>query len=298
MLEISPLRALKDPFNSNEAPLRPQQSVCLITTTSSYEAGVIRLLLGTVDICDLNGTTVVAQRLNYFVLGLRNHGGRSIRGVQDALRAVGLGSKQVDGHLRLTLSHQDYFREVLLELVEYFARTASQNHTMAFIHLYRFLERISFALPLLFAMRSTNYVGAFTSLKQYFQGGVESELSLLKKLQENAIDSTLRDAGTKLEFGHLPADEASKAYNVVRRFLAHDEILSVSVNDNIEVKSGALLGLLITLRNRYFHFSVSNSTNIATSEIYDVDSFFEIVNRPLMNWLAVIFLNILVQRIK
>lgn len=295
MLIVNSTVGIVDPFYDGIFALLPQQTIRRLGVASSYEAGTIRLLMGCADIRDVGGAVICAQRKNYLVLGSPTVRVRTDAGVGVVLGRLGVSWKSVDKHLKKSLIHQAYYKEILAELVQFFIRSSKGEHTLAFLHSYRLLERISFVFPLLFAVRSANYTSAFSALKEYFKGGVDSELGLMRKFQDGSIEASSKDAPCELDFGGLDASVSRSCFDVVRRCVPDADVLS-DVAPVLEIKSHALLALLINLRNRYFHYSVSNAANISTLEVGDSDDFFETVNGSLLNWLGVLYLAVLTER--
>jgi len=258
---------------------------------------VIRLLSGSANITDSAGVLLAKQRINYMLLGAPKNKMRTEGGVNQCLARIGLDSVEVNRHLRNNLGHQGYYKSIAIELVEFMVRRQAGEETLAFLHAYRFLEKISFVFPLLYAVRSSKYTAAFTTLREYFKGGVESELGLLRKFQENSIDRTSRETPCTLDFSSLDALVSQSAFRTVGRCVPDAYVVSDAF-PNLTLQSGGLLDLLINLRNRYFHSSVSNEANISVDEIGDSDEFFAVVNVALMNWLGHIFASVLSERLR
>lgn len=291
---------LSDPFYSGSFPLLPQQSICAIDSgvRSSNEAKFIRLLAGTLTISDRGGSQVCNQKRNFLVLGAPQRTIRSTAGLRLMLKALGLDWRQVDRHLARSLSHQDFFKHALAELTEFFVRSEVGSHTLAFLHAYRLMERIAFVFPFLYASRSGNYVSVFSTLRDYFKGDKESEIGFFKTMQSRAIDQASREAPVKFDFSSLGL-LGGKCCAVIVRSIDPAAISSGGTGLNhVEFKAEQLMPMLINLRNRYFHYSVSNPSNIAVEEIGDSDQFFGVVNSSIMNWIGVVFLAVLQERLK
>lgn len=290
-------KGIVDPFFSAALLPLPQQLVTRLGATSSYEAGVIRLLSGSANIADSAGVLIAKQRVNYMLLGAPKNKMRTEGGVTQCLLRIGLEASEVNKHLRRNLGHQGYYQAIALELLEFMVRRSRGQETLAFLHAYRFLEKISFVFPLLYAVRSAKYTAAFSTLREFFKGGVESELALLRKFQESSIDRTSRETPCSLDFSTLDALVSESAFRTVERCVPESVVVSRAF-PNLVVQSGGLLDLLINLRNRYFHSSVSNDANISVAEIGDSDEFFAVVNLALMNWLGHIFASVLSERLR
>lgn len=290
-------RKLSDPYFKGPFSPLPQQVITQLGGGSSFEAAMIRLLMGAADLHSESGDLILKQRTNYMVLGCERSKVRTESGIRQALKRLGISAEELDALLRRGLTHQGYYKSVVSELIEYFIRDSKRQSTVAFLHAYRLLERVSFVFPLMYAARSAKYPEAFAALKAYFKGGLESELALLRKFQDSSIDASYADVPVDLDFSTLEASVVRTAMSAAKRCVANDDIVS-DVSPILTIRSGGLLALLINVRNRYFHSSVSNEANISVVEIGDSDAFFSVLNRPVMNWLSILILNTVVERLK
>jgi hypothetical protein len=252
--------------------------------------------MGTANIIEESGK-VLKIRSNLFILGAPHVVAKSTSGVKKALTSLSMNHQQIDKHLRLTLPHQNYFRDTAAELIEHLILTNAGRSTQAFIHIYRMIERIAFVFPMLFAARSTNYTSAFSTLKSYFDDGVQSELKLLRKFQDEAIEQSILDSPIKIDLAHLDQLLIPLIHSTLINNIESGD-LSSNTPTEIIFRAGGILSLIIQLRNRFFHYSVSNPKNISILDLGDSDVFFSIINEPAINWIGVIFFYLLESRIE
>jgi hypothetical protein len=278
---------------SSPALHRLQQTVESIGPHCSEELALIRILMGTVHIEHVRTGLQWSQARDYSVLGGPISSISNREEFRFELENRGLDCDIVDKHLRSNLRQSSYYSELCGEVLYSIYHEKSKSHTLGFLHIYRFLERISFAFPLIYSARSKDFKSAYTALKDFIDGTDKGELNFFKKFIETSIDPILRDATTKLDFSNLEAPFRAKTYATVKQFINSDHLVSDVLNDSLEIRNIALLPLIVTLRNRFFHFLSSNSNNLTTQDIPDSDIFFSCLNAHFLNWLAVIYFEVL-----
>lgn len=274
----------------------PQQSIYVLRDTCSEELKLIRLLLGNVKISYVSGASWVQAR-NFSRIGAPRVNFRTHKYIDRLLAPHSLTPADIDKHLRSTLPQRLYYGQLLAEALHFLRRTKENQHTIAFLHLYRFLEHISFAFPLLYAARTTNFSNAYTALRDFFGNNTRGELKFFEKFVESAIDSPIRQQTIKILFHTVDPAYIAKVFSNIERQLDENSIISTIADTEIEIRCQTLSGLCINLRNRFFHFLATDPTNISLNEIGEPDSLFECVNDHIFNWLAVLFFETLKHRV-
>lgn len=284
-------------LSANHSTL-PQQSIFVLNNACSEEHKLIRLFLGTVEIEHKQTGRRWKQSSNYSVFGCPRTGIRTYKGIDNLLQPYDLSQELVDKHLRLSLRQRKYYGELLEEICQSLWRTKKGEHTIAFLHIYRFLEHISFAFPLLYASRTADFGGAFSSLKEFFTGGSSGELGFFRKFIQASIDPASLGRGVKIDFRNINPVYKSNIYSVIKRQIQPDQIISAVEDVEIEIKNEAIIDLFISLRNRYFHYNATNQANISVNEIGDSDELFLCINQVAMNWLAILYFETLKHRVQ
>lgn len=297
-MPVGASRGLIDPFVTSGTPPRliTQQTIRELGPTSSYEAGLIRLLMGSLELSDIAAGTSFRQKNNYLVLGNSRFRGRSAHAVSKNLHQIGASSSLVDKYLRRSIKQQSYYLDLLLEANEYFWRTKHNQHLAAFIHLYRLLERISFAFPVIYASSTHDYKKAYDALKSYVSDKNAGELKFFHVFQETVIDAAILDGITMtFDMSAMPNDSSGKAAAAISR-LANPTSITNSAGGVTEIKCGGIFQLFVNLRNRFFHFGSDHAQNISMSELSDVDQFFSRVNSNFINWIGFLYAQTLVKK--
>jgi len=275
----------------------PKQSINVLTSVCTEENQLIRLLLGTATIVHNPTNKRIIQKINYSVLGCPVVSSKSYTVIEQALLAYDITAVELDILLWKTRGQRAYYKQLLSEISSAIWRTNKSEHTLAFLHIYRFLEHISFAFPLLYAARSSNFNGAFSLLKDFFSD-TKAELSFFTKFIETSIEQDLRNQTAKIDFSVINTDYRHAIYTSVKNQIKTVNISSDVPDGELIVKNDGILELCINLRNRYFHFNVTNSENISTYRIGDSDDLFKLVNQPILNWLTVLYFETIKHRIK
>lgn len=262
-----------------------------IQASSSLESIFIRLLSGTLDIENKFTGDVINQRLNYGLIPYQTITRVSAKPIRDCYSPKSLLSlsKYIDVNENI---NKKFYTSLLREVTHYFHCKQKGAHMAGFVHLYRVLEFISYSFPLIHSSKSRDYFGTFESLKKYFQkeGG---ELQFLNRFVQKLFDSRpeiLLDL--ELNISGYDNDSRNKIYNSFKSILTEKNSL-INFDDSLKqltFKYKDFIEIVIHLRNRYFHFATGGyQRNIKTSEIVDPDIFFETINDDFLNWIYVIY---------
>lgn len=262
-----------------------------IDSTSKLEAIFVRLLSGTLNIENQYTGEIIQQRVNYGVLPYQEITRVSAKPIRNCYSPKDLNSlsKYLDENENI---NRKFNTSLLREVTHYFHCKNKGNNMAGFVHLYRILEFISYSFPLIHSSKSRDYFGTFTSMQQYFQKD-GSELKFLNRFVNKLFDSR-PELALNLELNVIGYDNASRLaiYKSLKQVLS-DKSSLVSYDDtlkqlNIQYKD--FIEIIIHLRNRYFHFATGGyQKNIKTSEIIDPDLFFETVNDSFLNWIYVVY---------
>jgi hypothetical protein len=189
-----------------------------------------------------------------------------------------------------------FYKELYMEFSNYFLRKQQQNDVTAFFHLYRILESIAYCFPLIWASRAKDYEGTFSRLRTYFNGPETGELKVFTKFMEDIIDHNLLNTQVTLILKSVHPDWQQSYYNTIYNTINSknsQDITFSSPNSTITIKCHCLIDLMITIRNKYFHFLTGQGNNFFSDDIEEANEFFDIINDVLANWLSVIFFEII-----
>lgn len=273
------------------------QSFAFVNDRVSAELIFIRLALGTVSIEARSSGLHWSQRTDFCVLGAPASTCRSRADLLAYMAGRGIDQSGLDKHLQGNLRQSAFYQELLGELLHALVRENNGQHTLAFVHIYRMLERISFAFPVLYAVKATDFKSAYTKLKEFYGGADKGELAFFSKFVETAVDDVLTAGNSTVDFRYLKAEHRDVAYTKVKQFIGNGFIAGVE-GESIEINNKNILGLMIVLRNRFFHFMSNHDQNLSVIDVPDPDAFFKCFNLLFLNWLLVIYFEILIWQAK
>lgn len=256
----------------------------------SYQYLLLRLLLGTATVS--RGNTRGKQTTDYSSLPAIVQTKTPAVAVKDFLISYSIGGS-VARFVKLTRGdNREFYKEILSEFLNYQIQTLRDNHTAAFVFLYRLLERISYSVPLLYASTQSDYRGTFRDLKAILNADVEGELGLFKKFlsQGKFIDPIKLQVVQKISFATLNGN-GSNYYNLTckkyNNFTSIDQIAQ-----EVEIKFSDIQEFLIAIRNRFFHSRTGDGKgNITTLDMPDSDEYFLKINPVIVSFLAIVTLH-------
>ncbi|PLK45935.1 hypothetical protein [Emticicia sp. TH156] len=199
---------------------------------------------------------------------------------------------------RFLKQNQQFFYKLNNEFSNFFYYENKESHTTAFAFLYRILETISYAFPLIYASKSNDFKGTYSFLKDCLSGNKDKgELGFFKSF-------------IKTIFSEDPLYESSITINIIADneeiqgllFRAFDKICIdkniFSPTDTVEprsisIKFAEYSSFIINLRNRFFHLFNSGQPNLQSDDILDADYFFKLVNKQTAYWLSIVLIEIL-----
>ncbi|VUX55540.1 protein of unknown function [uncultured Woeseiaceae bacterium] len=292
-----------EPLQSRWRPFVPKN--LLVDKTHYPEAKLVRLLIGTAALSAPALSANVQQNRNLSDARGDCYSKVSSKTIKDALSQI-CDIKQFSSYLdRTGADNYSFFSVLLDEYCWYFYQQDKGSGLPAFLHLYRILERISYAFPLIHASSSKSFTGTYNELSGYFKrstsGEYGGELKFFKVFSERIFEESMLDASVDLCVSEPDPEKAEKIYQGLKKVLC-DENFNQSWNCDdtrlqLDNTYSSLLSTIINLRNRYFHFAVGGQTNISSSDLHVPDMFFLEINPVLINWITMIYFEVLKSRV-
>lgn len=248
----------------------------------------LRILSGSIDIYSAKDDREYEIKKNYFIsLNDKNRYQRACK-IYEVLGSI--NNKKYD-EFRLKINNQDFFKTLCDELTAFSINQYRKNYTNSFIHIYRLLEHISYAFPMLYSSKSKDFRQTYNLLQSYFENGTKSELAFFKNFLEKALNgNSLLDTEITIKFKGTE-DQKEKFFKLVN---THTKTTSESEFDEIKISWISMPELIIRLRNGFFHY-MNGRGNIENHQIIDSDLFFENINDPFMMWFSSILQEIICQ---
>lgn len=273
-------------FHSSKLPHIPTK---LIFSNSSsirfYKVELFRLLVGLSSFKCIVNDHLVTQRENHLHLPAKtnknlNHKMGRYFHIDTLLLEKSLANQLNRG----------FYDEILNEFYSYFYANSKGNHTTGFLHLYRILERIAIALPLVYAAHLNDYKGVYNDLKKFILDEKTGELAVLKKFISSFIDNIILNQSVDINFSILINDWHKNHFRALKKFNLED---AANPNVSLTYKFKNIIDLIIKTRNSYFHALTGANNSFSLQEIIHNDAFFEPLNPVFCNWLSYIILKII-----
>lgn len=280
-------------FNEHTSSLK-------ITETQSPKVILLRSIIGsvrikhnltelefeqTIDYVDLSNTRAETPPLERLASYLGNE-----------LTADDIG--ELFKNRKFLFQNQNFFDRLNKEFSNYYYYENKNSHTTAFAFLYRILETISYAFPLIYASKSEDYKGTYIFLKECLSGNKDKgELGFFKSFIKVAFkDDPLLESSITIEIFADTEEIQNTFYKAIDKACPDKDIFSP--DDTIEprsisVKFADYSSFIINLRNRFFHLFNSGQPNLQSDDILDADYFFNLVNKQTAYWLSILMFEIL-----
>ena len=258
---------------------------------------LVRLLYGALTVSD--GTTTLRQKTNYSSIPARPQTAAASTCINNFLVDFNAGNL-VDIFLRSIASeNRAFYQNTLSEFGNFFIQSKRKCHTAAFVFLYRALEQFSYSVPLLYCSTQREYIGTFNQLKSLFSTGIKGDLGLFNKFlnQGNFIDPLELDTTYQIDFASEHGHQSRYFRATTERF---DKFVTRDPTLNkVEIKLRDVPELLITIRNRFFHYGTGEGQkNLSLSDIPNSDEYFACINSCFCNVLSLVALQSIAERYK
>jgi hypothetical protein len=267
---------------------------------STYEALLLRLLLGQIDIRKEGEKTYIELMNNYCRLPYQKRKTPTYNSINRVFRTGGnpidITSKHSQQLINMYFSKNrnnvEIHKKVLFELSCCFINQDKAPITV-FAHLYRCLEYMSYSFPMIYASKSRNYRGTFDDLKSFLSGKDDSELKFFKQfilvLFQDEFYTLRYTFDITLTLNYPITNLLSDCEKIYKK----DLFISEPENKIIHVPFCNMLDFFVTTRNRYFHMQIGKGMNNFETTEYDINEYFLSINPYFLNWLALIIQKII-----
>lgn len=272
------------------------RSFQLNTTPIYHRALLIRLLTGNLNFRCTVTNQVTKQRNDYSTLSFTSNNRANKSRIESS---VSCKINDIDSYVLSTANiNRVFYRELFHEYCSFFHQNQNRNHVVAFLHLYRILERIAYCLPLMWAARANDYEKTFTQLKSYFSEPKIGELGVLKKFIQDSIDITFRQVSITISVNSIHSDWQKNHYNSIKSSIPTGGVVAESQYSSITTNYEFITELTIKIRNGYFHALTGAANSFSSEQIVDSNEFFRAINEPIVNWLSFLLFQIIEHEIK
>ncbi|TVQ51080.1 MAG: hypothetical protein EA366_15990 [Spirulina sp. DLM2.Bin59] len=254
---------------------------------------IIRLLSGAITLEHKHSSKKISQKENYFLADLQGYSQYWDRNFPKLI-AEGYGVEQLSDFLNSQrFSNRSFYKNILSELSYFFYYQKKEAYLSAFIFLYRVLEHISYALPLIYVSKTDDFKETFNFLKRLMTKDA-GELGFFKKFIDTVYkDDPIRESSVDFEISLNTESEQSNTYKLLFGLCKSEMIADSTLEPRVlSIKYTEVGSFLITIRNRFFHY-MNSQRNIESSNIPDIDVIFSLTNKKFLYWISTIFLAVI-----
>ncbi len=288
-----------------ERSIKALPEYLLVKDSSNDEILLLRILTGTLNIKNVTNGKKIEQRNNYSKFDFETNNRLSAKIILDVFKRESVQLSLVKTYYNKCFKYgnRSLFKNLLNELTNYFYQKEMKCDALAFLHLYRTVELISYCFPLHFASKSTSYEKTYSKLKEYFTKN-DSELSFFKTFVNEHLfkgNPTILDIHLPISInGQNPT--LQELYFEALKKLCNDNkginLVSSTPYSEIIITRRSLTSLTYDLRNRYFHFLTGDyNHNFSSGELPEINYFYRNLNDIILNWVAQIYFEILLSTI-
>jgi hypothetical protein len=255
---------------------------------------ILRLLSGNVELTHNYTNKKIKSRVNYFSSNLASF--ENWKAEFPAYFSEDTCSEDLASFIDNTKYVNKNFYSVILSEISQFNYTNKKSHASSFIYIYRVLEKISYAFPLIYTSKTQDFQQSFNKLKELMVGdGEKKELGFFKTFIDMLYkDDSISDTSVDIKFSPSDSDVKKQMFKEVKRVTPNDAIHVDTYEPNmLSIKYCEMGSFIISVRNRFFHNLNGGAKNIESNKIVDSDELFSFINPMAMYWIAMVLLEVI-----
>lgn len=256
---------------------------------------ILRLLSGSIKLEHKSSSKKITQKENYFSGDLRPY-------LQywdtrfPKLIAEDYSAAQLSFFIESTkLKNRKFYKNILSELSYFFYYQNYSIHSTAFVFLYRTLEHVSYAFPLIYVSKTDDFSHTYTFLKELMSGDKDTgELGFFKIFVKKIFEGDpIYESSVDFRMELETESEQSRTFNLLEGLCKANMIADSTDRPRVlSIKYPEVGSFIIAIRNRFFHYMNGGARNIESSDIGDIELLFSLVNKKFLYWLSTILLEI------
>lgn len=266
--------------------------VCKIRTRDVLTP-CLRILSGSVNVTKISNNTEYELDACYFpVLKEIDREKRA----SSFFQSINEGMTEADYEKFATkIGNRKFFIALKDELVNFSINQREERYTNAFVHMYRMIEYISYVFPMLYATSAEDFQGTFRVLRNFFsEKNNTAELDFFRKFLEHSIDETIKEVQIEYNFCAENEDLQRSMYELAKsKIWKGSPCEESSEGEKLVLKWIDVPGMVICIRNAFFHYANGIDNTIASAQMPDSDLFFSSINESTMSWFACLFSEVL-----
>lgn len=257
----------------------------------------IRLLYGTVDIFDKeSGST----RKNQFSFITQDKRRRDKHAVERLIRHMFDGDLDINDAAQFLnkgrLDNRDFWEDLKAEICLCLVARNKDRNVEAFLYLYRVLEVVSIALPLVYASAEPDYRRAMEFIKSLSKDDRDSDLTVFRNFVASAAKlGNYEELYFDFPFDGMGLPWRQEALRQLKGYIFDKYNIEYRLMDNDEgfsIKFTSIPLFFISFRNRLFHNSKTGD-NLKIDNLGGADKICKILVDPMMYWFGLVLIEII-----
>jgi len=263
-------------------------------TKSIYK--IFRVLSGTCNIYDEYREKKTSTATNYFLTPYQKNRKRTFSAIEDTFNGE-LSIYEIQEEFRKINENYDFYSLIEPEILNCVVSREQGRILESFLFLYRCLEGISYSIPLIYISKQKSFNKSYKALQKYIpQKEQDGELIFFRKfIKETLIPGNDQlKSDITLTLDEINIEELKSKYFKYYKQLAKEKYRDFEEDEYITFSFDQFFEFIIEIRNRYFHFLQGTwQENLRNDKIIYPDLFFKPIIDQGINWLALIFYEII-----
>ncbi|NIY80368.1 hypothetical protein HCZ23_12925 [Celeribacter sp. HF31] len=194
-------------------------------------------------------------------------------------------------------ANRAFWEELRAEISFCLYARKKKSSVEAFLHLYRILELVSVALPLIYTSKFSDFRQAVSFIKSLNKNDRDQDLAILRYFSEEIAKSgELSNLTIDYEFSELGEQARSHLRTQLDNLVLSDNKISHSgfanPNDGVSLEFKSVPSFMVSCRNRLFHNALSGE-NFKIDSIRGPGSLCSILVDPGLYWFSLLLSEIL-----
>jgi hypothetical protein len=194
--------------------------------------------------------------------------------------------------------NREFWEELRSELCFCLFARQRKSHVESFLHMYRILELISVAVPLIYAAKIADFRKAVDFIKSLSKNERDQDLAILRYFSEEVSKSGAL-SGLSIDYPFIALNLPERrhlrtqinSYVLNDRKIIHNDLTEDSA-DGVSIEFKSVSSFTVSCRNRLFHNAISNE-NFKLDVMQGADPLCSILVGPGLYWFSFVLTEIL-----
>lgn len=190
----------------------------------------------------------------------------------------------------------NFFKDLKGELALCLIEKKQNRFQESFLYLYRIVEHISLAFPMMFALTHDEFQSTYRFLQSILQNDKEGDLRVLKTaMQKLADQANLSSIQFEFSVSGLDLDYVSKLKSEISASVK-PHVADLEFEDQgdtlFRVPFNSMPSFFVTVRNRLFHYKL-DQRNISLVNLGGADTICRICLEQMLHWFSLVYTEIM-----